>query len=302
MNKPEFLNERSVVQFCAWLGKVISGEEYLSFKHQQGADLTLRSALARYCWPPRKIEVSSPLRVFELERNSSFAKNAEILDVIGVGLRATLESSSQDSQELFHWLQAVFVWGGVYTRRGNARWLCDLRQRAALSQYWSRVLEVLRRVESDDIGCKLGDLRSNAGTTKVHSLVLPDWVIYDSRVAAALSWLVYRWSDGDPPSLLRFACMRANTNRPKSRSPDQAVFKYFSPSGDIRNHRLHLKWNVRANWVLSAALDNAKRANRQDSLAFTSLRDVEAALFMMGEDLSLALPYRFADADIFGHD
>ncbi|MCS3731365.1 hypothetical protein [Bradyrhizobium betae] len=291
MNKQEFLNEATIVQFCSWLGKIISGDEELGFKHQQGIDLRLHNARARYCWPPKSVEISSPVRSFALRRNSTLAENAEILDAIGAGLRKSLESPSQDSQELFEWLQAVLVWGGVYTRRGNAGWLRGLHRKAALGQYWSRVLDVLHQAEDDDVGSKLEDLRSNAGTTKVHSLVLPEWVIYDSRVAAALAWLVHRWSDGDSPSLLHFACMRPNTRKPKSRSPDETVFEYFSPSGDIRKHRAHLKWNVRANWVLSHALANARMGSRgQDPSTFLSLREVEAALFMIGDDLSLALP------------
>jgi hypothetical protein len=133
-------------------------------------------------------------------------------------------------------------------------------------------------------------LRSNAGTTKVHSLLLQDWVIYDSRVAAALAWLVYQWSSRRPPSFLQFGCMRANSVRNKSRSPDEKMFKYFTASGDVRNHRVHLKWNLRANWVLSAALNAANRRCGLNEVApFASLREVEAALFMVGDDLSVAL-------------
>lgn len=35
--------------------------------------------------------------------------------------------------------------------------------------------------------------RFNAGMSKVYSLIVADFIIYDSRVAAALAWFVARW-------------------------------------------------------------------------------------------------------------
>jgi hypothetical protein len=136
----------------------------------------------------------------------------------------------------------------------------------------------------------MSDLRSNAGMTKIHSLLLPNFVIYDSRVAAALAWLVRRWAkrSKNVPAHLRFACMRANTSKEKVkvRSPDPSVFRNFSPSGAARNHHRHAMWNLRANWLIAEALEQVRK---KDARRSRSSREVEAALFMMGEDLSRAL-------------
>lgn len=87
------------------------------------------------------------------------------------------------------------------------------------------------------------DLRSNAGLTKVYSLVLDDFIIYDSRVAAALAWLVMIWGRevGGVPD--REVCLHAGkkkqfkgkTSKPmKLRSPGTEDFPYFRhPSSSV---------------------------------------------------------------------
>jgi len=156
-------------------------------------------------------------------------------------------------------------------------------------------LSVLNNSSSDDMHHNLRDLRSNAGLTKVYSLALKDFIIYDSRVAAALAWLVNSWCSNKqqlPPEHLRFACMKANAKDPlsKPRSPNTDIFPYFTASGKIENHLKHATWNLRANWVLRESLDLVIKGQKNKShAAFQSVRDVEAALFMIGDNLRFEL-------------
>ncbi|MET4315541.1 hypothetical protein [Bradyrhizobium sp. RT4b] len=170
MNKRVFLDEEAVVGFCNWLGEAISGGRELRYRYPGGVDLMLSDARDRYRWPPKRIDIPTPGRTLKLERRSNLSENTKILDIISAGLLKSLENAAPEPQELFEWLRAIFVWGGVYTKRGNATWLRDLYDRDVLIQYWARVRNILPHAEDDDIGSKLDDLRSNAGTTKVHSL------------------------------------------------------------------------------------------------------------------------------------
>jgi hypothetical protein len=286
MLKREFLDDKAVVGFSNWLSQIISGSAELGFAHRQGRDSSLEDAKQRYRWPLKRIDIPSPVGELVLRRESSLAENTEVLQTIGSGLRDCLETAVS-SKVLFEWVRATLIWGGVYTKRGNANWLTNTFERGVLFEYWTGVLDALQRATDDAL---LVDLRSNAGTTKVHSLVLPDWMIYDSRVAAALAWLVHRWSAGQPPQHLRFGCMRANSCKKKCRSPDQRIFPYFVASGHVRNHHKHAMWNLRANWILRAALDKAGEASGSHATStFGTLREVEAALFMMGDDLGKAV-------------
>lgn len=66
--------------------------------------------------------------------------------------------------------------------------------------------------EASDAQHFTGLSRFNAGITKVYSLVLEDFIIYDSRVAATLGWLVAtfcRAGAREVPDALRFPWMPA---------------------------------------------------------------------------------------------
>ena len=297
MLKADFLENKNTEAFCDWLSQIIDGSTRLDFMHSSnGKDETLESAKKRYCWPHKRIDIPTPNGTRTLQ-NSNLSDNQSVLSELSNGLRNCLNKPVPDEELLKQWIQAILVWGGVYTGtrtgKGNRPWLEGLRDQQKLSDYLKHTLNTLAASNCDDAHRGLPDLRSNAGLTKVYSLSLTDFIIYDSRVAAALAWLVSRWSGDNhqlPPEHLRFACMRANTNsKNKPRSPNEEIFPYFAASGHIRNHYKHATWNIRANWVLRKSLDIAVERNGKKPLtAFHSLRELEAALFMMGENLKFA--------------
>jgi len=282
MTKTEYLARSA--PFIHWLATVVSGQTPLGYRHDNGVDANLNDALDRYSWPNKRIDIPTPDGQLSIPAHSNFLVNAILLERLQAGLRRSLDQTKVDDAELAHWAEAIMRWGGVFTKRGNGPWLDS--KRVGFSTYLRPVLQAL----SDPGGSAhkaLPDLRSNAGTTKIHSLALPDFVIYDSRVAAALAWLALRWSQQEGiavPAHLRFACMRANTSKTnlKMRSPDQAIFPYFAASGPLREHQRHATWNMRANWIICAA------AAQCPAGAWTA-RQIEAALFMMGADLTSAM-------------
>ncbi|WP_312918375.1 hypothetical protein [Stutzerimonas kunmingensis] len=290
MTRTEFLTLEQTKSFVGWFARIINGEQPLMFEHERGTDANLRAALSRYAWPNKRIDIATPKGMLTINAWSDFEANEAVLNELADGINACLKHPILDNEELAGWVRAIMVWGGVFTRsaknktKGNAGWLDE--QKPDLATYMRNALEALKG--DDDIShLNMKNLRSNAGTTKVHSLTLPDFVIYDSRVAAALAWLVRRWAiEGNEvvPEHLRFACMKAKTSKIalKRRSPDESLFRYFTPSGHFRSHHKHALWNLRANWLVQAAIEQAQ-ANDWSS------RKVEAALFMMGDELSLAL-------------
>ncbi|TWC30209.1 hypothetical protein FBY03_12533 [Pseudomonas sp. SJZ079] len=293
MEKAEFL--RKSEGFLRWMGQLISSEVKVGFKHSEGVDRTLGEAFSRYRWPNKRVDIETPRGNLSLKAHSDFAANAGLLDFLSQGMQECLAQDLPDSEELADWARAIMKWGGVYTRigrnrdKGNAAWLDS--NRAEFLAYLSPVLQALSE-ENGKAHYAVENLRSNAGMTKIYSLILPKFVIYDSRVAAALAWLVREWSIREGQTVaphLQFLCMRANTSRAggKQRSPDEKVFRYFVASGDLRNHQKHATWNLRANWLIDAAIEKARETASLPE-QWTS-RHVEAALFMMGDDLAHAL-------------
>lgn len=129
---------------------------------------------------------------------------------------------------------------------------------------------------------------SNSGFTKIHSLIIDDFVIYDSRVAAALGMLVFMFcKDTGKTSIpveLQFAHggSRKNPNSINDRrDPSSGVFK-FPPINS--SHTVHVINNIKANWLL-------KKVVEKSNSNFVSLRQLEAALFMIGYDVQCSKYY-----------
>ena len=127
--------------------------------------------------------------------------------------------------------------------------------------------------------------------TKVYSLLVPNFIIYDSRVAAALAWLVTKWckhvSKRSVPDLLAFPCMPAkdgdNPRIRKSRNPSCGDWFFPRMNGNVRRHA---QWNLRASWVLRECLNLSSGTEFHKCPPPNDLRALEAALFMLGYDLN----------------
>lgn len=182
----------------------------------------------------------------------------------------------------------VMTWGGV--RAGNVRWLTI--NHSGLAQTLASTSAALA---SDNLGHPLltgnKQLRFNAGMTKIYSLLVNDLIIYDSRVAAALGWIVVKYCQArhlsKVPSELAFPWAPAkeakNAQSPKNRNPGQRP--YLFPH--LRSGEHHARWNVKASWVLAATLARAPGSVFNTFSIVPALRRLEAALFMIGYDLPL---------------
>jgi hypothetical protein len=282
VHQRDYIGNDQVRAFSTWLVERLRGEP-IDFSVADYRYNTLQDALTHYRWPLR-IQRGLPNQhaglpyihpdVPVLVAGSNLAANTQVLNIIQQQLVAAYNASPGQSDHLSGAVAAVFHWGGVYTERGNRGWLRE--EHARLHEILQRAVQDHARNE-DDSG--VADLRFNSGMTKVYSLLIPDFIIYDSRVAASLAWLTQRWwlgkgemRLGDLPDVLKFGCFLANGNMAKNRNPDSSVFPTLS-----NQPRMHYKWNIRANWLLRFALN---KAGNLDS--FKSLRDVEAALFQMG--------------------
>lgn len=288
-------------QFVAWLSRRIDGTEAVDFQYKprQGYR-TLGDARDAYAWPRGTSTIPTPDGDLVLAPKSNLAANSAVLQVLSNGLRTSLANSNIDQGTLADWVEAVLRWGGVYLRQrggGNAGWLDARRAAGDLRETLKVAMEafISGSIHADDGPI---NLRSNAGLTKVYSLVLDDFIIYDSRVAGALAWMVmscWKPATGDIPPHLRFVCMPAKEGsnvaaaERKARSPDGLIFSSLQGSG-MQTHRKHAMWNLRANHVLTAALEQAQqRCCNIAPAGFRTVRDVEAALFVMGYDLRHAL-------------
>lgn len=286
MNRTQYLTY-DVAQFRDWLAQCLAGQS-INFAVAGTAYLTLADARTAYAWPPRAVAgLPNPHNGYpyihpavpRLAANANLTDNAVVLQLLQQSLRSAYAAGPILTMELAGAVAGLLHWGGVYRDNkrggGNKPWLAA--NHANLHQ-------ILRAVEMDhargDDQSQVMNLRFNAGMTKVYALLIDDFVIYDSRVAAALGWLAVAWwtqVQRKPlavlPADLRFGCLPANGKAAGHRNPAPGVIPNL-----INAPGRHYTWNVRANWLLTSALAAAGTASQ-----FTMLRETEAALFQLGQ-------------------
>lgn len=214
----------------------------------------------------------------------SAASNARALEA----LRQDLLVAGGDDDRVLQAALDVMAWGGVTA--GNAEWLRT--HRTGLAHMIQEVREALIAGDPDAPVLRSRSLRFNSGMTKIYSLICPDFIIYDSRVAAALGMIVVRYCEAkgleEVPEALRFPWAAAKEDErarlPKRRNPSSGTLRFKR----LRSGRHHALWNLRASWVLSRVLAHPLAADSPFQALVAPeqpLRALEQALFMIGYDL-----------------
>jgi len=206
-------------------------------------------------------------------------------------LRRDLLAAGSDDDLMLQSALDVMAWGGVTAR--NAQWLKE--NKAGLGRMVQDVKAALINKDPDAPILRAKTLRFNSGMTKIYSLVCPDFVIYDSRVAAGLGMLVVQYCKAKGltkvPAGLNFpwaaAKEGANTVTPKNRNPSVGTLQFQR----LRSGSHHARWNMNASWILSQVACHVLNAGNPFRVGATSaqtLRAIEQALFMIGYDLGAA--------------
>lgn len=273
MGKSDYLNNGDVKKFIAWLRTRLESRDLAHSYHDRQRQTEWRcsslfDAFAQYAWPN--------------SRGSNFKANASELEMLRKRLEDALRHN--DDEEACEAAVDVMKWGGVAA--GNVRWLRSNRQ--GLAQVLKNIKDALSSGEDADPRLTNPGLRFNAGMTKVYSLLCDSFIIYDSRVAAALGLAVAKYGLqhklSSVPALLQFPWSPAKEapgqQNPKRRNPSQGTFGFRK----LQAGPMHACWNLRATWLLEAVLkDLDSNFNKQEGIS--PLRALEAALFMIGYDL-----------------
>jgi hypothetical protein len=318
MLREDYLRDSNVDGFVTWfshqLGAPTPTHNYVTAAGVSYKFDGISSALKQYNWP-FKFTLPAPSI---LSTGCTYHNNEDALGNLRAGLESAINIPGNPGEDAAAraWAVAVMYWGGV--RHGNERWLNT--HKVGLAAELRRVRDLLSRGDDDVRLLKAGIARFNAGMTKVYSLLLPSFIIYDSRVAGALSWFVAKWCETSAslpgvPELLCFPCMRPKEAEDaptrKVRNPTCGSYR-FPWLNSASTPALHARWNLRSSWILHAALTKAEEMAqpRLPNRAHTTtpfhaeaspLRALEASLFMWGYDLSHSAPcldgYASAAAD-----
>ncbi len=282
MNRRQYLENAHVQQFIGWLSaqlgtSMFSHRYYDRRSGKHWACESLYDAFRQYRWGhPGNSRLGYP-------QGDSSASNGLVLSALRLALRA---ETNQDADMLQVALE-VMEWGGVTA--GNAAWL--RANQAGLMLLLITTRDALNNGDLTSAVLREKTLRFNSGMTKVYSLLCDNFVIYDSRVAAALGWAIVKYCQlhglATVPELLCFPWAAAKEGLGadrKRRDPSCGSLKFKR----LRPGSHHAQWNCKASWLMQAVLDhpNARESHFHTVEAPNNpLRALEAAFFMIGYDL-----------------
>lgn len=281
MTKQEFLAKSEVRDFIAFLKlKIETDNSFLhSYKIKKPKNglwkcTSLYNAYKQYCWPFKF--VATPNGV--LNPINGFEQNTILLEKLKKDLRTSLFNNNED--DFKRNCLAVLQWGGVlpYNRK-------RIELTTNITDEFTSAISIFNNPKLDT-NDNFDKIHLNAGYTKIYSLLVDDFIIYDGRVGAALGLLTRLFLEENNyshiPDTLHFAYGApkiANSNKSEAlkRNPSNDLHKFRSLAN---NSSRHIDNNIRANWLLhKVALESTF------SLTSNPLRSIEAALFMIGYDV-----------------
>ena len=273
MNKENFLVDEDVRAFILWLSQKLDGSFKHSYINQKSKKRwecnSIYTAYTEYDWP------------FSMQglKGHTFDDSALLLGKLSQQLKDSIDNG--DNEKCKETCMLILEWGGVL--RGNDMKIDGLGN--ALVDYLKEAKEKLTTGAIEHLSfyqTKDGKpIYMNAGCTKIYSLYIDDFIIYDSRVGAALGLLVRSFCETDKkdkvPEILAFAY--GNSRGKVNRNPSSEIYKFpLLRSGDKYNN--HIENNLKANWLLTDLLLHSSSFSKLESTI--QLRALESGLFMIG--------------------
>jgi hypothetical protein len=278
MNNSAYITKAEVEEFIEFFADKICGKiEHSYLVRQTGEEWScknIKDAALNYRWPWRG-------------SNNLLCDSVKALRGYQSALLTAL--ASRNAIDLRDASIDVFRWGGVLSGNKNrvTAHAVDLP-----SNYTATESEL--NLGGDD--SKLGKVwNMNAGFSKVYSLLSEGMIIYDSRVGAALGYLVKRcatendWETIPEELLFPYAPPRNSETAVNPLNRDPGSFHGVSfPSFSNRPY-LHSVFMLRASWIINAVIEKVKCIEESDlscnGLIISKHRFIEAGLFMIGYDL-----------------
>ncbi|MGS2721016.1 hypothetical protein [Paraglaciecola aestuariivivens] len=305
MNKTEFLSNRYVQDFIGWLSHNIdSGISHTWYSLGAGKGFSIGekwsckgifNAHAQYKWKSKRFDTQQPIITFEQTRD--YLNN--------LGSKLTQAVTSQNHALCFETCIEILEWGGV----NDSNIAINIRElKHELALYLTKVqaflnsneLNSAQSFEYQATNGKVYGLHLDSGTTKIYSLLANEFIIYDSRVGAALGLLVSKWMEdtklapSELPQLLTFTWGSARrkvdgVNPIETRNPNNGKrlgMKTFAQAASTDPLKRFAD-NIHTSWLLSALLANPKTCGQFAQYPVAErIHAFESALFMLGYAVS----------------
>ncbi|MCY4447882.1 MAG: hypothetical protein OXE02_03420 [Chloroflexi bacterium] len=268
MKRTEYLADPDVRSFLDWVAPFVSGERPLrqnwrSPRWGPWSCETLFDAYRSYEWPFSLVLPGDTERPV----GKTYQDTAAVLGELSKRLRES--AANEDPAAFLDAAVAVVLWGGLHR---NERGLRELGKDAL--PVLTGATQFLDPANAD-LNHLAGARPMNSGFSKIYSLLIDGFPIYDSRVACALASLVRLLCEetgrAKVPEQLQLALPPSRAGIGRDPSCGSLVFRRIWTPGR------YARSNVMAAWLLGALAANPPFSGEDDPLLA-----VESAMFMVG--------------------
>ena len=275
MTKQEYLNTPIVTEFIEWIGPKLDvsfshnyviqkkNASWIQYNNNNNWNCTsIYDAFVKYYW-----------------EGADFNATTLLLNGYELSLRSALANNNAVSLDLACY--NILKWGGQRVFTPNYPWIQNLPN---LCLYFNNNTIRLNPIIFDDnINLvKLNGIdRFNAGFTKIYSLCIDNFIIYDSRVGFALCILISQFLNFNGitqiPNELHF---RIPPGSSSSRHPKWINgFNFGGTNNNISHYQIS---NIRSSWLFEKIIQNNPQSQFNLLPASQKMRALEAAFFMIG--------------------
>lgn len=270
MNGKQYVQENDVKKFIDWINtKNEPGSflhSYTSLKPKQDWQCnSVYNAYENYNWAFSFTDpTGKQIKCNDFDESTAYlieAKN-NLMNAILINDQALTEKNCD----------AILGWGGVSKDR-------------------DKNIETLKTAQKTltpltfDTDHEIKGIFMNSGYSKIYSCLIDDFIIYDSRVGAALGLLVRKFCEETKiksiPNNLHFAFADARLAKGhigKIRDPGNDVYKFSKLNN---NASFYIHNNMKANWLVKEVTDHPD-SKFSRLKAEKRMRAFESALFMIG--------------------
>ena len=267
MKRDEYLADEHVSGFTKWAGRLVTGD--LRLTHQwasgRGTDFectTLYGAFEQYRWPDNSNALDWRATAGRLQ---AFRANFEDIGVI---------DSGEKQEKFVDNAEAIVRWGGIPFSRGLDDW------RRMTPEELDGVVQDIR-AKLDPVTADTDDLSvfpyMGSGFSKVYSILIDGFPIYDSRVACALNCLVEiyrrRHEVRPRPEFLKL-------RMPPRQEPKMRRYHRCDRPAMNNDSAAYARDNLKAAWLLGEMVREPGKFGQVEG--FASVDALQHALFMVG--------------------
>jgi hypothetical protein len=267
MKRDEYLADEHVSGFTRWASQLVTGDLGLTHRWTSGRGTdfectTLYGAFEQYRWPDNSNALDWRATAGRLQE---FRANFEDIGVI---------DSGEKQEKFVDNAEAIVRWGGTPLPRGLDDW------RRMTPEELDGVVQDIR-AKLDPVTADTDDLSvfpyMGSGFSKVYSILIDGFPIYDSRVACALNCLVeiYRRRHEVRPRPEFLKLRMPPRQEPKTR-------RYHRCDRPEMNNdsAAYARDNLKAAWLLQGMVREPGKFGQVEG--FASVDALQHALFMVG--------------------